>query len=458
MPDTPLRPGRVACAELAEVEASEAVRPATPSANGPPAPASIPPAPPESDASDSPAGRGIFKTFYSLRFREFRFLWLGMVFLMMGMQMQMIVRGYLTYEITSSPFILGLVNAGFAVPMLSLALFGGAVADRMERKRVIQIGQCLAIVLALFVGISIVTDTVTWMHLLFVSMVQGAQFSFLMPARQALVPQLVGRENLTNAMSLDAAAMSVTTLIAPSVGGVLYSVIGPEGVYFLVAGLGVVAVVFTSMVSARGGSANRPSVPMASDIMQGLRYVVNSPVVLILLVMGLATALLAMPFRFLMPVFVVDVYERGPESLGLLVTIMGMGSLVGALFIATLGKKKRGLLLLAGSCISAIALMLVAAIPLYYAAAGLMILLGLGDAGRRTLNQALIMEEVDDQYRGRVMSVFMMNFGLMPLGVLPAGALAERFGGQFAVMLLGVLLLLTTIAVLATQRRLRELD
>ena len=102
--------------------------------------------------------------------------------------------------------------------------------------------------------------------------------------------------------------------------------------------------------------------------------------------------------------------------------------------------------------------MLVAAIPLYYAAAGLMILLGLGDAGRRTLNQALIMEEVDDQYRGRVMSVFMMNFGLMPLGVLPAGVLAERFGGQFAVMLLGVLLLLTTIAVLATQRRLRELD
>ena len=289
-------------------------------------------------------------------------------------------------------------------------------------------------------------------------MVQGTQFSFLMPARQALVPQLVGRSNLTNAMSLDAAAMSLTTLIAPSVGGVLYNVIGPEGVYFIVAGLGVAAVIFTSMVSARGGSANRPSVPMANDISQGLRYVVNSPVVLILLVMGLATALLAMPFRFLMPVFVVDIYGRGPESLGLLVTIMGLGSLVGALFIASIGSKRRGLLLLAGSFISAIALMLVAAIPLYYAAAGLMVLLGLGDAGRRTLNQALIMEEVDDEFRGRVMSVFMMNFGLMPLGVLPAGALAERFGGQFAIMILGALLLLTTTAVLVTQRRLRALD
>lgn len=447
MPDTPVR-----------AESIDAVREDPIPTNGTVAPSAPPSQSVETDSSDAPGGRRVSKTFYSLRFREFRFLWLGMVFLMMGMQMQMIVRGYLTYEITSSPFILGLVNAGFAIPMLSLALFGGAVADRMERKRVIQIGQCMAVVLALFIGISIVTDTVTWMHLLFVSMVQGAQFSFLMPARQALVPQLVGRDNLTNAMSLDAAAMSMTTLIAPSVGGVLYNVIGPEGVYFLIAGLGVIAVFFTSMVSARGGSANRPSVPMASDIAQGLRYVVNSPVVLILLMMGLATALLAMPFRFLMPVFVVDVYNRGPESLGLLVTIMGVGSLVGALFIATLGKKKRGLLLLTGSCISAIALMLVAAIPIYYAAAGLMVLLGLGDAGRRTLNQALIMEEVDDEYRGRVMSVFMMNFGLMPLGVLPAGALAERFGGQFAVMLLGVLLLLTTAAVLLTQRRLRELN
>ena len=450
MPDTPLRSGRV--------EAAETARSATLSTNGPTAPNRVSSAPADSPPTDEPTGKGIFKTFYSLRFREFRFLWLGMVFLMMGMQMQMVVRSYLTYEITSSPFILGLVNAGFAIPMLSLALFGGAVADRMERKRVIQVGQCMAVLLALFVGVSILTETVTWVHLLGVSMAQGAQFAFLMPARQALVPQLVGRSNLTNAMSLDAAAMSMTTLIAPSVGGVLYNVIGPEGVYFLVAGLGVVAVVFTSMVSARGGSANRPSVPMASDIMQGLRYVRNSPVVLILLMMGLATALLAMPFRFLMPVFIVDVYGRGPESLGLLVTIMGAGSLAGALFIATIGRRRRGLLLLTGSCISAIALMLVAAIPVYFVAAGLMILLGLGDAGRRTLNQALIMEEVDDQYRGRVMSVFMMNFGLMPLGVLPAGAIAEQFGGQFAVMLLGVLLLLTTIAVLVTQRRLRELD
>ena len=448
MPDTPPRPGLV--------ESDDPVQPHHVSRNGAATRPNV--TIPPSDTEATPTRPGLARTFYSLKFREFRFLWLGMVFLMMGMQMQMIVRGYLTYEITSSPFILGLVNAGFAIPMLTLALFGGAVADRMERKRLIQIGQCMAVVLALFIGVSIVTETVTWIHLFTVSVVQGAQFSFLMPARQALVPQLVGRSNLTNAMSLDAAAMSSTTLIAPAVAGVLYNIIGPEGVYFLIAGCGIVAVIFTSVVNASGGSAKRPSVPMRNDIVEGLKYVVHSPIVLILLAMALATSLLAMPFRMLMPIFVVDIYGRGPESLGLLVTIMGVGSLAGALFIASINRKRRGLLLLAGSFMSAIALLLVAAIPLYYAAAGFMILLGLGDAGRRTLLQSLIMEQADEAYRGRVMSVFMMSFGLMPLGVLPAGAMAEQFGGQTSVAVLGGLLLLTTAAVLVTQRRLRKLD
>ena len=419
----------------------------------------IPPSPGRAPPPASETGpRGWRRTFHTLRNREFRFLWLGMVFLMLGIQMQMIVRGYLAYEITSSPFILGLVNAGFAIPMLSLALFGGAVADRMERKRVIQAGQLTSVVLAVFIGVSIFTETISWVHLLVVSMVQGAVFSFVMPARQALVPTLVGKDNLTNAMSLDAAAMSVTTLLAPMIGGGLYNVIGPDGVYFLISGCSVVAMVFTSLVSASGGSASRPSVPMFSDIVEGLRYVIRSPIVLILLMMGLATALLAMPFRFLMPVFVVDVYERGPESLGLLVTIMGVGSLVGALFIASVGKRRRGLILLLGSFVSGIALVLVAAIPFYYIAAGLMILLGLGDAGRRTLNMALIMEEVEDRYPGkgheRVYDELRPD---APRSSSCRGDSAED-GGQFVVGMLGILLLLTTALILVTQRRLREFD
>ncbi|MCH8310839.1 MAG: MFS transporter, partial [Chloroflexi bacterium] len=254
------------------------------------------------------------RTFSSLRYREYRFLWLGMLFLMTAMQMQMVVRSYLTYEITSSPFLLGVVNAGFAIPMLTLSLFGGAMADRMERKLIIQISQLTAVVLSLIIAVSIATDTITWMHLLGVSMAQGALFSFLMPARQALIPKLVGKENLTNALSLDAAAMSATTLIAPAIGGGLYNVIGPDGVYYLITGCGVLAIIATSMVRPPAGGTSRSSAPMMKDIKSGLMYVASNRMVLVLLVLGLLTTLLAMPFRLLLPLFVVDVYGKGPES------------------------------------------------------------------------------------------------------------------------------------------------
>ena len=138
--------------------------------------------------------------------------------------------------------------------------------------------------------------------------------------------------------------------------------------------------------------------------------------------------------------------------------MMGVGALVGSLFVAALGKQKRGLLLLAGSFLSGIGLMMVAAIPVYVVAIGIMVLLGLGDAGRRTVLMALIMEEVEDRYRGRVMSVFMMNFGLMPLGVLPAAAMAQIVGGREAVGLLAVLLIAATLVVLVTQGHLRQMD
>ena len=211
------------------------------------------------------------------------------------------------------------------------------------------------------------------------------------------------------------------------------------------------------MIPKSGSGASRRPAPVASDIWEGLVHIWRSPLVLILLIMGLATSLLAMPFRFLMPIFVVDVYRTGPEAMGLLVTIMGGGSLAGSLFIASLGKSRRGLLLIIGSVISGVALLLIAIIPVYAIAALLMLPLGLGDAGRRTLNQSLIMEEVEDRYRGRVMSVFMLNFGLMPLGTLPASSLAEIIGAEAVIGILAIALLAFSAIVLLTQKRLREM-
>ena len=378
-----------------------------------------------------------------------------MICLMGGVQMQMIARGYLVYDITGRPLLLGIVNGGSAIPILLLSLWGGAIADRFDRKKIIQGGQALNAAIALVVTVLIATGLVHWTHLLAASMLQGGMWSFMMPARQAIIPEIVGQRNLTNGLALNAAGMSAMTLVSPAIAGFLYARFEAQGVYYVITALGFLAVASTSMVRYDGSSTVRANVPMLADIKEGLRLIAGHHLVLILLIMGLMTTLLAMPFRFLIPVFVVEIYGRGPEELGLLVSIMGLGSLTGAMFIASLGKWRRGILLIAGSFMSGIGLVLVSAFPYYMAGAAIMVLLGLGDATRRTLNQTLILEVVEDRYRGRVMSVFMMNFGLMPLGVLPASLAIEAFGGRIAVAILGCGMLVVTSVILFTQKRLR---
>ena len=380
--------------------------------------------------------------------------------------MLLLAHSYLVYDLESSALLLGLVTAAFPMPLLALSLYGGAIADRLERKRIIQVGQTVTALVALFIAVSNTAGSVTWVHLFVGALVVGAAFSFVGPARQAIIPQLVGQQQLYNAMALNAAGISATTLLAPTVAGVVYATLGPDAVYYLVGGMILVSVFLTARLPKLTASPRSGGATIAGDIGAGLSYVKSSPMIMVLLVMGLVTALLAMPFRFLMPVFVVDVYHKGPGAMGLMVTVLGLGALVGSLLIASVGSWRRGLVLMIGTFVTGVALLMVALLPYYYVALGLMGLLGLGDAARRTLNQALIMEVSEDQYRGRVMSVFMLNFALMPLGVLPASLLIHFFGsrcgsacgGQVSIGILAGLLLFTTAILLVTQKRLRDLN
>ena len=163
---------------------------------------------------------GFRRTFESLGNFNFALLWVSMLFLMAGTQMQMLAQGYLAYEITGSGTILGYINLGIAVPLLTVPLFGGALADKIDRKLLIQGAQLAAALLALVLGVMIDMEIIAWQHLMISSMVQGALFSFMMPARQAIIPQLVGQNRLSNAMALNAAGMSAMSMAAPCGGGV----------------------------------------------------------------------------------------------------------------------------------------------------------------------------------------------------------------------------------------------
>ena len=378
---------------------------------------------------------------------------------MMGaMQMQMIARGFLVWELTGTGQMVGLVSAAGALPMLGLSLFGGAIADRADRKLLIQLGQGTVALVALVIAVYATQDIVSWKHLLVAALLTGSAFAFMEPARQALIPQLVGRDRLSNAMALNGAGMSATILVAPAISGLLYTVIGPDGVYYVIAAMVLIAAALTSSIRVPPVEARKAASPVFADIRAGLSYIKLDRLVLVLLLSGMATAVLSIPFKFLLPVFVTDVYERGAGALGLLISMMGLGTLVGSLAIASLGRRRRGMLLLLGGLASGVGLMLVALVPSFFIAVPLMVFLGLGEAGRRVLNVALIMERVEDQYRGRVMSVFMMNFGLMPLALLPAGVAFDLLGARETVGVLGALVLAVSVLVLITQGRLRRIQ
>ena len=401
---------------------------------------------------------GLGYTFSSLGIPEYRLLWLAVVFWVAGGHMQSVVRSFLAYELTRSASVLAIITAAQVVPLLALALFGGAVADRVDRRRLLQACQATTMAATLFVAVSITTNTVTWYHLLASGMVHGGVWAFMSPARQGLIKDLVGRRRLANAIALTGAGLSTVSLAAPALGGLLYAYLGPDGVSYLSSGMVLVSVILIGFIPKQAKvSAGRPA-NMTADIRSGLSYMRQDPLLLVIIGTVVATMMLVHPVMTLLPVLTTEVFERGSDAYGLLVSMLGLGSLVGSLAAAWLGRWHRGLLLVGGNIAAGAALIAIASVPLWYAALPIMVIVGLSEAGRRALSLALIMERVDDEHQGRVISVYTMSFGLTPIGVLPAGFAVERIGIGPTIAALGGIMLAVSALVAGTQKRLRELN
>jgi len=400
----------------------------------------------------------VARTFQSLDNRDFRYLWLGMLFMMGANNVQMLARSQLAWELSSSPFTVGLVGIGFAPPILLFSLFGGALADRVERKRVIQAGQFASVLTSLFIALSVVTDTVTVYHLIGASVLQGTFWAFLMPARQALIPELVGANRVSNAMALNASGMAFMGTAMPAAAGFLYAGLGAEGAYFTIAGFHLAAFLLTTQlprIDSRGAARARR---VLADVGEGLGYVARNRTVLSLLLLALFSAVLAMPFRQLMSVYNAQALGRGPESLGLLMGMMGAGALAGSLGLAGLRRgQPRGMVLLATTILSGLMLLAASGAAFYALALIVMFFLGIGDSGRRALSAALMMEQTDREHQGRVMGVYMMNFGLIPMGALPLSGIAEGAGIRTAVFIAGALLTMMSVGFMLFTRRVRRL-
>jgi len=419
-------------------------------------------------------------TFAALKLPAYRIFFGALLMQMTAMNMQMVARSWFMYELTGSAVLLGAVGLGSALPMLTISLFGGVLADRIRKKSILVAGQFASAMVALGIAISITVGAVTWIHLLVAAVFQGLVLALMMPARQALIYELVGADTLMNAIALNAAAMNFIRLTSPAIAGFFIAFWSVEGVYYMMTVLYVIGFIFALRLPRSGTDRLRESTTI-EELADGLRYIRHNTDVLAVLVLTLLATVLSMPYLFLLPMFARDIFmvdvsnfgrlaswpligslltALGASSArqGLLISVSGLGALAGSLFVASMSSRKRGLFFLLSLLLTAVSLMAFSATGSYLLALIFFIAMGLGQAGRMALSNTLLLSNTDDIHQGRVMSVYMMNWGITMVGVFFVGILADRVGVQLAVGGTAGLLAVITLYYLLLTPRIRRLD
>ncbi|MCB1647138.1 MAG: MFS transporter [Pseudomonadales bacterium] len=414
---------------------------------------------------------GIFFTrgmFSSLSNREFRFLWLGNLGAQFAMQMQVVARGWLIYAMTNSPLMLTWVLLSFAIPSFVFSLFGGVMADRLPKKRVMIVAQCLNFIATLVMANFIISDAVTFEHFLWFGAFNGTVLSLSMPARQSVIPELVGEAELFNAMALSTASMNISRVCGPALAGAIIALVadgdttstfGVGVVYYLIAALYVVAVVTLLFMKYRGDVLEKSQQGIFTDINAGIQYMWQSPLIFGLLLMSFLPMLFGMPIQFLMPAYNHDVIGGGPDSLGLLMGVNGGGALFGSLVLARMGNvSRKGYWLLGLSVLWALFMGLFAFTHTLLFALPLVLLVGVCSSMFMAMNMSLVQLAVDPAMRGRVNSIMMMTFGLMPVGVIPIGYIAEHWGIDTGLWISAICLTVVTVLLGVFFPAIRDID
>ncbi|HIG42979.1 MAG: MFS transporter [bacterium] len=408
-----------------------------------------------------PRGNGGQTTIYkagmfdSLKIRDFRFLWVSTLCATFAMQMQMVARGWLIYDMTSSPLALTWVMLSFMLPSFLFSLVGGVIADRLQKKPIMIASQILNTIATVLLAYIIYSGQVTFTHFILFGLFNGTILAFSMPARSALIPEVVGQDNLVNAMALQSATFNLSRILGPALAGGMIAVFaagdttstrGVGIVFFVIAGMYLTSVIVTSMLHYKGDPPVRAKSSPLDDLKEGFRYMGEEKIILGLLIMGFVPFTFGFSASFLLPAFNQDIINGGPDDLGLLMTAMGAGALCGSLILAKLGDfNGKGRVMFVAAYFWAIALAGFALTGNLFSAMALGAMTGLFSAIFGALNMSIVQLAIKPEIRGRVMSIMMMTHGLMPFGVIPVSALAEYVGIDVALMFAAVMLVLSMI-------------
>ena len=402
--------------------------------------------------------------FRALSHRNFRLFLTGAFLSNVGTWMQAVAQGWLVLHLTNSPFWLGLDAFMATAPAFVFTLLGGVFADLIDRRRLLIFTQVAAGIAALALAVLVATDVVNrWMVLGF-SFVTGCCMALASPSYLAMTYDLVGREDLANAIAMNSTQFQLSRVVGPALAGVAFRVFGLAGCFFA-NGLSFIAVVASLWMVKPQHHSNEAAHSVKDrralwrDLIEGFRYVRNRPRVSSLLLLAAVNSLFGAPYFSMVPIFARDIFQLGETGLALMMGTAGCGAFMGALLVAYLGDfRKKGWFVLGGAivfglCITGFALSSRLSMSLLF-------LFGLGFALVLSvaLTNTLLQKLVTDQMRGRVMSMFILSFmGTMPIGSIVAGAASDHFGPQLTLAVGGFIVTMVAAGVSIFNKRLRAL-
>jgi MFS family permease len=398
--------------------------------------------------------------FAALQSRNFRLLWIGLLTSNAGTWMESTGMGWLVTDLEPErkAFWLGLIAAAFAIPMLLLPPIGGAVADRMPRLRMLWTVQIVYLIASAVLAALTLADVVDVWYLLGYSFINGAVLAFDSPVRHALLPDLVSRDQLTSAVSLNSVTFTGAALVGPAIAGALIPIIGIGGV-FVVNTISCFATLYALSRMRDVPQRSRHAAPGGafSAIRRGIAYVWNDPLLRGLLTISLISGLLGRSYGPMLAVFARDEFHVGSTAYGLLLAAGGLGTLVGAFGLAGRSDvQHRGRWLMIMTVCQAVLLLLFAVCPWYVVALGLLVLVGAATAVAGALNATLVQLTAPNELRGRIMSLYVLTLiGVPSAGALLAGTVGEAIGVREAIGLGAVIVILLAGVVFARNSSLR---
>jgi len=401
----------------------------------------------------------IVEALSALRHRNYRLYWLGQLSSVLAQNMEGIAQSWLVLELTNSPLLLGLTGLAFAIPTITLTLLGGVIADRADRRRIMIFSQLGSASIFFILATLVVIQWVALWHVMTLAFLSGCIRAFDRPSRMALLPQMVPKEDIPNAVAVGGTIWQLNRLVGPAVAGLLIYLVGIGPTFYFCFFASLSAVCLWLGIRFEHQPTAVSSGGLLQHMMDGLNFIRKNELYYTFISMTFFNSIFGMSYLILMPVFARDVLNVGSQGFGFLQSAGGLGALLGVFAVAYFSHSGgKGRQVIGGAIIFGLLLIIFALSKSYPLSLILACALGIASQFYITMINAILQVNLPDQLRGRVMSIYGLTWDLMPLGGLIAGAIAEYAGAPTAVVAGGAFVAVMALGVAMFSPNMRRLE